>query len=381
MRGQASRFAEWTQFCADHDLPTTLSGIDCHETRLCHLLVFGWRLRQRRSGRTGKPIRARTVSAALQAVGKGISQLGQPDPRFIAPGSKLLHPLLQDFLRALERDDDPASRAHPANITILQRLGTTLDLAESGPRHTYLLCIVGFFWLLRPAEYLSGTGETRSQSFRLCDVTFVVDGSVIAAADASLNDLDLNRLERASLTFNDQKNAVRGEQITHAATTDPHLCPCKSLARICEHLRQHHADATTPLHTYYDADGNPSCVTPQQVTDALRTAAAAVEAQTGIPPTNLSARSLRPGGATALLCSGIHSTVIQLIGRWRSDAMLLYLRVAALASTTNLAQRMLVAGAYTFDPGACAADNPQPVPTQAPRDFITALERANLYQR
>jgi hypothetical protein len=206
-----------------------------------------------------------------------------------------------------------------------------------------------------------------------------VDDTVVAATDPSLNDLDLSRITRASLTFDDQKNAVRGEQITHAATNDPDLCPCKSLARICANLRQHNAAAKTPLHTYYDTSNEPCCVTPQHVTEALRLAAAALEHRTGIPPHNLSARSLRPGGATALLCSGVHTTVIQLIGRWRSDAMLLYLRVAALASTTNLAQQMLVAGAYTFAPGTCTEDNPRPVPTQAPRDFITALERDNLY--
>ena len=43
---------------------------------------------------------------------------------------------------------------------------------------------------------------------------------------------------------------------------------------------------------------------PAWLTNTLRHAAAHVEASTGIKPQLLSTRSLRPGGATALLCAG-----------------------------------------------------------------------------
>ena len=49
----------------------------------------------------------------------------------------------------------------------------------------------------------------------------------------------------------------------------------------------------------------------------------------GIPAASISCRSLRPGGATALLCAGVDDETIKLIGRWQSDAMLRYLRVDA----------------------------------------------------
>jgi hypothetical protein len=207
----------------------------------------------------------------------------------------------------------------------------------------------------------------------------VCGNRLVAAPDNSLNDLNENRISRATLTFNDQKNAVRGEQISHSATNHPRLCPCKALARLCAHLRAHNSPANTPIHAYYDSHGRLQNISPHIITNALRHAATALRQSTGIDPLLLSARSLRPGGATALLCAGIDADVIQLLGRWKSDAMLRYLRVAAHAHNSNLAQQMLQSGNYTFAPNTYTAAHAQPVPEQAPTPFVTALHREGLY--
>lgn len=371
-----SIFGHWTAFCAEYGREPSLGDLPDQETRLCYLLVFALRVR-RRSGKTGKPVRAGTVEAALLAVGSGIAALGVPDPRKEIPGADRNHPLLASFLKTLLDEDDPTTRAHPANVTIIANLHTVLGRKDKPPsqtaKHTIDLCIIGFYWLLRPAEYLAGAGETRSSPFRLKDITFLVDARIVAASDTSLNDLDVNRISRATLTFDDQKNAVRGEQISHASTDHPLLCPCKALARICHHLRTRRADPQTPIYAYYDDGGLYQFIGPSAITRALRASAKALQPTTGINPAFISARSLRPGGATALLCSGVDKDVIQLLGRWKSDAMLRYLRVDAHANNHNFAQRMLAAGHYTFTPRAFADENPQPVPIEAPQAFVDAL--------
>ena len=50
---------------------------------------------------------------------------------------------------------------------------------------------------------------------------------------------------------------------------------------------------------------------------------------------------IRPGGATALLCANIDKQSIQLLGRWKSDAMLRYLHVHAMNANSRFAQSML----------------------------------------
>jgi hypothetical protein len=323
------------------------------------------------------------VEEALLAVGTGIAALGMPDPRKEVPGADRNHPLLASYLNALSDEDDPHTRAYPANISIIENMHKILDTAHPTHggfnQHVIDLCIVGFFWLLRPAEYLSTDSSGRSQAFRLQDITFMVGDRLVSATDTSLNDSNSeSRITRASLTFNDQKNAVRGEQIGHAATNHPQLCPCKALARIAAHLRSVRAKPDTPLYVYHYPDRTCKHVSPTNINNALRHSAKDIQHLTGIEPSLLSARSLRPGGATALLCTGIDTDVIQLLGRWKSDAMLRYLRVAALAHTSNLSQQMLTAGTYTFAPTTYTA-SARPVPVQAPAAFLQAITRETLY--
>jgi hypothetical protein len=367
---QAREWDLWTAFCHEHGHQPHLPDVPAQEDKLSYFLVYGVRIR-RRKGRNNKPVRVQAVQSALNAIGKGFTHLGKQDPRKSIQGAKHYHPLLKDFFDAMAKEDDPAQRAHPANTTILRRLDTVLDLTTSRDRLTRDLCVVGFYWLLRPSEYLSGEGQTRATPFRISDITFSVGSDELLALDPSLNDLNIATLTRASLTFNDQKNAVRGERITHSVTTDPILCPCKALLRISAHLRSHHAPPTTPIYTYYDPAGTPHAVTPEHIRDSLRTAAADLSHLTGLDPALLSSRSLRPGGATALLCAGIDTDVIKLVGRWKSDAMMTYLRVSTLAHSHNLAQNMLLHGGYTFAPEATV--DALPVPNEAPINFVATL--------
>jgi hypothetical protein len=71
----------------------------------------------------------------------------------------------------------------------------------------------------------------------------------------------------------------------------------------------------------------------------------------------------------------VEPDVIQLLGRWKSDAMLRYLRVAAHANNRNFAQHMLNAGAYTFAPNTYTEEHYPPLPVQAPVAFLDAIAR------
>ena len=84
------------------------------------------------------------------------------------------------------------------------------------------------------------------------------------------------------------------------------------------------------------------------ITNAIQHAAQVHEVDTGILATKVTARSPRPGGATALLCANVNTEAIMLIGRWKSDAMFHCLRVQA--TTSAHSQLMLDAGDFTFTP-------------------------------
>ena len=55
-----------------------------------------------------------------------------------------------------------------------------------------------------------------------------------------------------------------------------------------------------------------------------------------------------------MLCDGIDSNKIKLLGRWKSDEMLKYLHIQAEPLYRDLSARMLRGGNYTFAPGSMA---------------------------
>ena len=345
-----------------------------------YLLVFG--LRYRWKGATNHPVRADTVDKALHAVAEGLTNLGRPDPRKSGPRGEF-HPVYTAFLKALRDEDDPSTRAYPANITILRELYNVLDVHDPKfgalNEHIIDLIIVAFYWLLRPAEYTESSDKTsRTQAFLYRQIHLTIDGRVYHAPTAPLNDVNvIQRIEYACLEFADQKNAVRGEQVGHRANSDPLLCPAKALGRIARRLHLRNTPADTPIHRHYNPSPSNTgwhSIRPLYVTNALRHAAKSLEPTTGIAFDLLSARSLRPGGATALLCANISADAIQLLGRWKSDAMFRYLRIQA--ATTNYAQLMLDHGSYTFAPQVHAAGG---LPTAAPVPVQALLDHDELY--
>ena len=209
-----------------------------------------------------------------------------------------------------------------------------------------------------------------------------MQGRIWNAADRNCPLHDENSISRitfATLQFSDQKNAVRGEQVGHCATQDPVLCPAKALGRLALRLRQHHATPDTQIHRHFNEHPRHNTwysVKPKHVTNALRHAAGLHADETGVDPSLISARSLRPGGATALLCAGIDKDAIQLLGRWKSDAMLRYLRIQAASVAFNYAQVMLNHGSYTFHPQNYARGG---LPNQAPPAVAEILAHDELF--
>ena len=200
-----------------------------------------------------------------------------------------------------------------------------------------------------------------------------------AGHTAPLNDAIIaSSLSHGSLEFADQKNAVRGERVGHKPNSDPFYCPCKALARIAMRLQRDGATRTTPLYQHFNRHPKHRkwfSVTPALVTRALRLTASELPDTKGLDSSLLSSRSLRPGGATALLCANVGADAIMLLGRWKSDAMFRYLRIQA--ASANYAQLMLDHGAFSFHPQT--APHEAAVPVETPQAIIDLLEHNELY--
>ena len=80
----------------------------------------------------------------------------------------------------------------------------------------------------------------------------------------------------------------------------------------------------------------------------------------------MNARSLRAGGAMALLCGRVDADTIRLVGRWKSDAMFCYLHAQALPLVRHLAHTMLTHGAFSMLPGSDLPLGAPSLPTHPP---------------
>ena len=292
-------------------------------------------------------MRSRTVEDALRAIGQTMASVGTSDKRLTAP--RQVEYRLKTLLAGYARDDPEPTRVLPVPISLIN-YGHSLAVSPFDCA-VVDMAYMAFFFLNRPGEYARTVApDPQTLPFRLCDVVFSIGSRRLPATSAPLADLE--HATFVLLNFSQQKNGVRGEGVGHGRSGHPFACPVRALLRRVLHLRHFHAPPDTPLYTVYTNQHlAPSSVTAARITSMLRLSATALSAQLGLPCSRLSARSLRAGGAMALLCAKVDTDIIRLVGRWRSDEMLRYLHLQAYPLMHTFARQMHNHGSFTLLPG------------------------------
>ena len=302
---------------------------------------------RRRKGPSGDPVRAGTVSGAIRSVGQTMASMGSKDCRKDSTGA--LDFRLSRMFRAYGRQDPPPNRVKPIPISLIRRIANRSDNGTAKDRAVADMIIIAFFFLLRPGEY-TGT-ENDDTPFRFQDIQLCI-GQLVIPLLTSTN-AQLWAATSVSLTFTTQKNGVRGEVVNHGLSGHNLLCPVRAVVRQIIHLRSHQATPGTVLATYFH-NNRTYKVQAKDVTAVLRESARVLGPQYNFSEQDVSARSLRAGGAMALFNSNVDSDTIRLIGRWQSDAMLRYLHLQAQPVMQGFASRMLQGRDYVFVPSQVA---------------------------
>ena len=270
--------------------------------------------------------------------------MGPLDPRLDASSSVDFR--LNRMLKAYSKQDSPPNRVKPVPIPVIRRIIAVAIASNDNMNMAIadMICIA-FFFLLRPGEYAVSTSE--STPFEFKDVQ-LFRGQLRLSLDTA-TPAEILSSTFASLTFDKQKNAVRGEVVGHAPSGAPDLCPVQAIGRRILHLREHNAPPYTPLSHAYTAEGIKQ-IKPADITSAIRLAVTYLGPSLGFLPSDVSARCLRAAGANALLCGGVDTDVIRLLGRWRSDEMLRYLHTQAGPVLRDFSKKMLAGGSFTLIP-------------------------------
>jgi integrase len=121
----------------------------------------------------------------------------------------------------------------------------------------------------------------------------------------------------------------RGETVVVSEASDMKLCPVVAWE---EWIGQRSKKHTNSTHLFYDMVSG-GAITGATVNHILKSALSAV----GIDPTEYGSHSLRKGGATAMAAANVEARLIKRHGRWRSDAVYVYITDSTL-TRLNAAQ-------------------------------------------
>ena len=162
----------------------------------------------------------------------------------------------------------------------------------------------------------------------------------------------MSTADTVSLTFRTQKNGEKGTTVTQHRTDGTtlggvSLCPVTSLAELVARVKCYEPDESE----WRDKDKRPinllvsggcsSTVTSSQILHHLRvTALQYGEDRLGFPISKIRTHSIRAGAATTMFLAGVPAETIQLIGRWRSQTFLRYIRIQVQQLTCGVATNM-----------------------------------------
>jgi hypothetical protein len=342
--GTVSHWSKWEEFCHDMGLDPFLEAF-CDKVPIPQ--VFLVLVRTGRLATNKDPVRARTSEDYLRSVAQMHLSVGKGDPRANSVGD--IDFQIQRMIAAWKKADPPPTRVKPIPVAVLKRICT---VARELPLNSFFLeamadmIIIAFFFLLCPGEYTNSPSDTTPFTL-LGDVQLFIGPTRIDLDTASDNQIRM--AQSASLTFTTQKNGVPNEVVKLGRSGDPYCCPTLAIIRRVLHLRSNNAPPHTPLARVFLASGTTASVKTADITSILHSAVRFLGFSLGFPAQEVSARSLRAGGAMALLVSKVDTDIIQLLGCWRSDEMLRYLHLTAEPIMRNFAQQMLHAD-YTLSP-------------------------------
>ena len=353
----------WTPFCTSVGCDPLLLNV---QDKIPILQVFATRIRDGRCSRSGKPVHADTVADDLFAVAKTFITMGAADPRLNSHG--IIDGRLQQQIKGMRSIDPAPSRLQPIPFQLLQHAQAIADRASDSLYTTMMdLIWIGYFFLLRPGEFCR-TNDNKPLCVR--HVSLAINGRPLDLLLSS--DRHLLQATTSAITFEDQKNRYKGEMIAHGTSGHNIACPTRALARLIVRLRNNGSNIDTPLCLHTNTPSTSFDIASPMITEFLRLALASAPS-TGLEPQKIQTRSLRSGGAMALLCGKIDTDLIKLVGRWRSDAMFRYLHAQTLPIVSNLANTMVAHGAFTLAPNATTPANADSILASVP-DTSTTIQ-------
>ena len=260
------------------------------------------------------------METALCAIGQTIALLG-PNHHgpYLQPNGKLIFVLKCQF-RSYKKEDPPPTCVEPLPVKLIQ-LAVQACCTSNTAKDTCIanMITIGFFFLWSLGEH---TVTFNNKPFMLSNVPFYHGNKPEPIQSKLMHTADI-----LTLTFNTQKNGVKGKNIGHRRSTSATLCPILAVAHRVVRLNLHKAKLHQPLCSYYHTASSSYCyLASQDITQVLQ-ASALHHPRFCMNLASVEWYSLCTCCTMALFSCRVDTLLIKLVGCWHSDAMLHYLDV------------------------------------------------------
>ena len=157
---------------------------------------------------------------------------------------------------------------------------------------------------------------------------------------------DLHKADCITITFEKQKNKDNGTPITHWATYDPISCPVLAAAKVIRRLAKVSNSDETFIYSYLDEHtGKEACLSSPfallHLRSFIRTLPPHQSKTLGFTWLEIGLHSIRSSAAMAMFLNHVDTTRIRLLGRWKSEAFLDYIRVQVREFAKHVASQMI----------------------------------------
>ena len=339
-------FRIWTEFLASIgfcDVTDPFLANLSPEQRIRLIGAFAHAVRQAEfSTHRDTPLASATVRDTIASLSATFVENDRPDPATNIHGKT--HRILRLQFSAYRHTDPAVKHQRALTIEFILKLyfqhATPVDTCM-GP-----LIILAFFFAMRSCEYLTINSEQRTKLLRIQDIRFFQERKDIAQNRATNHLADI-----ICITFRDQKNGEKDEMITLSRTTDPIMCPVRQGACIVNRILAipgQTADST--INTYQSGNHTYTLKSETAIKRVRKLATALGSDQLGHDPRDIGLHSIRSAAAMAMILSGVPNYMVMLIGRWKSDAFLIYIRKQVAEFTKSVSQKMITTTTFFHPP-------------------------------
>lgn len=269
---------------------------------------------------------------------------GRKSPLHLAgelDGVLTLRPSIKALFKAFDARDPPPNSQKAATRRLLEDLAETNEPLGETSRHTADLVIGAYFFAMRACEFCKTEKKGKTKLLTLDNITFRDKKRKIV--DISEPDLT-KRARYVTVCFVDQKNGKKNEKRTQRKTGRKWLCPVRAWGRACQRANTKHDKKRPeqPVCIFTSKNGRQTQITDSQVIQSLRTSCKVNGGREryGFGPEEIGSRSIRSGAAMSLFIANHSTERIKILGRWRSDAFLAYIRPQVLEWTNLMARDM-----------------------------------------